>query len=126
MKNIDLSTEALLARRALAEKATPGKWKITGVSAVNGCYCHRLIYSDENPHHMITFMHNMSNCKCAEDAAHIAANSPDVVIASINEILNLRAQVVRLEKEVDWLAHVESNAKLHSVRAEARKAVGEA
>ena len=41
---------------------------------------------------------------CEEsDAAHIAANSPDVVMADIDEILRLRAQVERLEKEADWL-----------------------
>ena len=38
------------------------------------------------------------------NAAHIAANSPDVVMADIDEILRLREQVERLEKEADWLA----------------------
>lgn len=39
-----------------------------------------------------------------EDAQYIAANSPDVVRDDIDEILRLRAEVERLEKEVDWMA----------------------
>ena len=37
------------------------------------------------------------------DAAHIAASSPDVVRADIEEILRLRKEVARLNKEADWL-----------------------
>lgn len=36
--------------------------------------------------------------------AHIAANSPDVVKADIEEILSLRAENERLNKEANWLA----------------------
>lgn len=36
-------------------------------------------------------------------AAHIAASSPDVVRADIEEILRLRKEVARLNKEADWL-----------------------
>ena len=39
-----------------------------------------------------------------DDAAHIAASSPDVVRADIEEILRLRKEVARLDKEADWLA----------------------
>lgn len=39
-----------------------------------------------------------------DDATHIAANSPDVVKADIAEILRLRAENGRLNKEADWLA----------------------
>ena len=35
-------------------------------------------------------------------AAHIAANHPDVVQADIEEILRLRKEVARLDKEADW------------------------
>lgn len=37
------------------------------------------------------------------NAAHIAASSPDVVRADIEEILRLRKEVARLNKEADWL-----------------------
>lgn len=37
-----------------------------------------------------------------DDAAHIAASSPDVVQADIEEILRLRQEVARLDKEADW------------------------
>lgn len=37
-------------------------------------------------------------------ARHIAASSPDVVKADIEEILALRAENERLNKEADWLA----------------------
>lgn len=48
--------------------------------------------------------------KTKANALYIAANSPDVVMDDIDEILRLRAQVERLEKEADWLALVLANA----------------
>ncbi len=53
------------------------------------------------------------------NAAHIAANSPDVVMADIDEILRLREQVERLEKEADWLAEYcwkKPEAEYHPLR----------
>ena len=85
------TTVSLLARRALAEKATPGPWVRKGEYLVYGPWGDRPVSGKEgilNP----------------ADAAHIATNSPDVVMADIDEILRLRAQVERLEKEADWLA----------------------
>lgn len=84
------TTEALLARRALAEKATPGPWIRERGFLVYGPWRGRPVSGKEgilNP----------------ADAAHIVANAPDVVMDDIDEILRLRAQVVRLEKEADWL-----------------------
>lgn len=84
------TTESLLARRALAEKATPGPWIRERGFLVYGPWRGRPVSGKEgilNP----------------ADAAHIAANSPDVVMTDIDEILRLRAQVERLEKEADWL-----------------------
>lgn len=123
------TTDSLLARRALAEKATPGEWITTGINSVHGGYRNRLIYPDEHPDFLIASMNNVANPKCTEDADHIAANSPDVVMADIDEILRLRAEVEfwrqetqdvrenfertlqcardktdRLEREADWLA----------------------
>lgn len=85
------TTVSLLARRALAEKATPGPWVRKGGYLVYGPWGDRPVSDKEgilNP----------------ADAAHIAANDPPTVIADIDEILRLRAQVERLEKEADWLA----------------------
>lgn len=83
------TTEALLARRALAEKATPGPWREKGEEVYS------LDFDGK--------YYPLGDSMIEEDAAHIAANSPDVVMADIDEILRLRAQVERLEKEVDWL-----------------------
>lgn len=46
------------------------------------------------------------------EAAHIAASSPDVVRADIEEILRLRAEVKRLE---DMLAHLVSRSVCQTV-----------
>lgn len=109
------TTEALLARRALAEKATPGPWKKGialrqgyGVDAIWDC-SGALVADTEK---------SVSPCE-ESDAAHIAANSPDVVMADIDEILRLRAQVERLEKEADWLAEYcwkKPEAEYHPLR----------
>ena len=106
MIQTDRTTESLLARRALASKATPGPWKKGialrqgyGVDAIWDC-SGALVADTEK---------SVSPCE-ESDAAHIAANSPDVVMADIDEILRLRAQVERLEKEADWLALVLANA----------------
>ena len=125
------TTESLLARRALASKATPGPWKKGialrqgyGVDAIWDC-SGALVADTEK---------SVSPCE-ESDAAHIAANSPDVVMADIDEILRLRAEVEfwrqetqdvrenfertlqcerdktdRLEREADWLALVLANA----------------
>lgn len=105
MKN-DRTTESLLARRALAEKATPGPWIRERGFLVYGPWGDRPVSGEEgilNP----------------ADASHIAANSPDVVMADIDEILRLQAQVERLEKEADWLAEYcwkKPEAEYHPVR----------
>ena len=118
----DRTTESLLARRELAEKATPGPWIRERGFLVYGPWRGRPVSGKEgilNP----------------ADAAHIAANSPDVVMDDIDEILRLRAEVEfwrqetqdvrenfertlqcerdktdRLEREADWLALVLANA----------------
>lgn len=84
----DRSEQALRERLELARKATDGPWgrvmgKGVGTDSGNGPvpFCIALA----------TF---------ENDAAHIAANSPDVVRADLEEILALRAEVARLEDEV--------------------------
>ncbi len=95
------TTESLLARRALAEKATPGDWAFTGLKSKNGGYYNRLIHSDENPDVTIASMNSMSNPKCVEDADYLIANSPDVIMADIDEILCLRAENEKLKQSVE-------------------------
>lgn len=92
MTQTDRTTESLLSRRALAEKATPGPWEVDKSEITSA------VYVETSWGHLI--------CDSSDhgDAAHIAANSPDVVMADIDEILRLRAQVERLEKEANWLA----------------------
>ena len=96
MFDSDRTTEALLARRELAEKATPEKWNLLQIFAENENYVGPETWADMGKAVCI--------CRYAKDAQYIAANSPDVAMADIDEILRLRAQVERLEKEADWLA----------------------
>lgn len=89
----DRSTTALLARRAIAAQATPGPWWVKSPPCFVPFTC--VVKSSAG---------NLAGLNGPESAAHIAANSPDVVTADIDEILHLRAKVGRLEKEADWLA----------------------
>lgn len=91
------TNEALLERSALAEKAVQGPWKISNSARVQ---LSRIIANREG--------YDVASCLgdyAKANAAHIVANSPDVVIADIDEILRLRAENKRLEKEADWLAN---------------------
>lgn len=81
MTKTDLSTEALLTRKTVAEIAL----------------CENSCQHDLTPYLIDTEL-------SLECIGHIAANSPDVVIATIDELLRLREDNERLEKEADWLA----------------------
>ncbi|MBD5647953.1 MAG: hypothetical protein HDQ89_10235 [Desulfovibrio sp.] len=91
----DRSNEALLARRAIAEKAAPGPWAMGGKTS--------LWVKDSEGTGICTMLTRDSP---RNTAIHIAANSPDVVMAHIDEILRLRTEVQRLNKEADYLAGV--------------------
>ena len=98
------TTESLLARRALAEKATPGPWKPgTSVFLKQETIIASMGYIAAEPI-------GVSYPTTCYNFAHIAANSPDVVMSDIDEILRLRKKVEQLEKEADWLALVLANA----------------
>lgn len=90
----DRSERALRERLELAKKATPeGEktlWIVDG--AVRGCLCIRDAFNER----LLT----MEDSIDMKTARHIAASSPDVVRADIEEILALRAEVARLEDEV--------------------------
>lgn len=116
MTKNDRTTEALLARRALAEKATPGPWE----SVYDYCVLPN-IYDDRPANVLIAdcSREHDHDKKTKANASYIAANSPDVVMDDIDEILRLRAQVERLEKEADWLAEYcwkKPEAEYHPLR----------
>ena len=105
------TTVSLLARRELAEKATPEKWNLLQIFAEDENYVGPETWADMGKAVCI--------CRYAKDAQYIAANDPPTVIADIDEILRLRAQVERLEKEADWLAEYcwkKPEAEYHPVR----------
>lgn len=100
--SVDLSTEALQKRRELAQKATPGAWTVVNQ------YGFSTAVVNENGD--VAVDDGSASGEYAEKASletlrHIAANDPKVTIATIEEILRLRADKERLEREADWLAH---------------------
>lgn len=111
MTEDSLTTEALLARRALAEKATPGPWEKDGSCVYTTWsreeYPERGDYVDV-PGFAEIRVAETANCiedeEIKANAAHIAANSPDVVMQDIDEIIRLRAEVEALKKRAAWLA----------------------
>lgn len=94
MIKIDLSIEALLARRELAEKATPGPW----------------LTNDRNTSTPFDISIKNGTCFCQigwgtkrQDITHIAANDPPTVIATIDELLRLRGENARLKEALENL-----------------------
>lgn len=92
------SDAALRERLELAEKATQGPWYHT-LAAIVG--------TEKSPEDNDATCICFTEWGCSGDpqanAAHIAASSPDVVRADIEEILRLRKEVALLKKEADWL-----------------------
>lgn len=89
--------ECLLARRWLAEKATPGPWSVYDYCVLPTTYSDRtanVLIADCSREH-----DNDKQTKA--NASYIAANSPDVVMADIDEILSLRGEVKKLNDLVD-------------------------
>lgn len=92
------SDAALRERLELAEKATQGPWYHT-LAAIVGTKKS----PEDNDATCICFTEWGCSGDPQANAAHIAASSPDVVRADIEEILRLRKEVARLNKEADWL-----------------------
>lgn len=100
------TNEALLERRALAEKATEGPWEQASDADALMSDCWRFIMAkreDASSIHSYEIA-DVSAYGRREDAAHIAANSPDVVMADIDEIIRLRAENTWLDREAIYLA----------------------
>lgn len=94
----DRSDAALHERLEPAEKATQGPWYHT-LAAIVGTKKS----PEDNDATCICFTEWGCSGDPQANAAHIAASSPDVVRADIEEILRLRKEVARLNKEADWL-----------------------
>lgn len=94
----DRSDAALRERLGIAEKATQGPWYHT-LAAIVGTKKS----PEDNDATCICFTEWGCSGDPQANAAHIAASSPDVVREDIEEILQLRKEVARLNKEADWL-----------------------
>lgn len=96
----DRSDAALRERLGIAEKATQGPWKSDEVVTRKKDFEPSYVVKDKDG---FTIVDVIPVSAYQANAAHIAASSPDVVRADIEEILRLRKEVARLNKEADWL-----------------------
>ena len=99
----DRSDAALRERLDPAEKATKGPWKSDEVITRKKGFEPSYVVKDRDD---FTIVDVLPIAAYQANDAHIAANSPDVVKADIAEILHLRAENERLNKEANWLAKV--------------------
>ena len=95
----DRSDAAMRERLVIAEKATQGPWALwewdNGVKEIRS-------NADPDEDHVCRVWHK-------KDGDFLAKNSPREVQADIEEILRLRQEVVRLDKETDWLVKILSH-----------------
>lgn len=96
----DRSDAALRERLRIAKKATQGPWKTDEVVTRKKSFEPSYVVKDKDGFTIVDIIHVSAY---QANAAHIAASSPDVVRADIEEILRLRKEVARLNKEADWL-----------------------
>lgn len=101
----DRTKEFLLARRSLAEKATPGPWEKK----------QKRFFGDdeETPYvavenRIILYPGQRGGAEAENTASFCAANSPDVVMADIDEILRLRSLV---EQHEDFIGNMGNDAE---------------
>lgn len=95
----DRSDAALRERLVIAEKAAQGPWKSDEVVTRKKDFEPSYVVKDKDG---FTIVDVIPVSAYQANAAHIAASSPDVVRADIEEILRLRQEVARLDKEADW------------------------
>ena len=106
----DRSDAALRERLDLAEKATKGPWikRCRDFLGEDGFGWESKPTVEAEDKMICLFYDRDADADDVDndedDAAHIAASSPDVVRDDIEEILRLRAENERLNKEADWLA----------------------
>lgn len=94
----DRSDAALRERLGIAEKAAQGPWKSDEVVTRKKDFEPSYVVKDKDG---FTIVDVLPVSAYQANAAHIAANSPDVVKADIEEILHLRAENERLNKDAD-------------------------
>ena len=97
----DRSDAALRERLMIAEKAAQGPWKLDEVLTKRKDFEPSYVVKDRDG---FTIVDVLPTAAYQANAVNIAANSPDVVKADIEEILRLRAENERLNKEANWLA----------------------
>lgn len=103
----DRSDAALRERLVIAGKAAQGPWKSDEIPPeIIGCRP-RYIVRDGKGIVIVEDVRHFASWQTT--AAHIAASSPDVVREDIEEILRLRQEVARLDKEADWLVKMLSH-----------------
>ncbi|MDE6733879.1 MAG: hypothetical protein K2J64_00220 [Desulfovibrio sp.] len=103
MNDIDLSDDTLLHRREMAERVASWKPALFGPNQYDDSYSLRNGKDDA-----VIPCHGSGVDGKGDLASHLAVfilfNPPEAVMADIDEILRLRAEVERLEREADWLA----------------------
>ena len=97
----DRSDAALRERLMIAEKAAQGPWKLDEVLTKRKDFEPSYVVKDRDG---FTIVDVLPTAAYQANAVNIAANSPDVVKADIEEILRLRAENERLNREANWLA----------------------
>ena len=97
----DRSDAALRERLMIAEKAAQGPWKLDEVITKRKDFEPSYVVKDRDG---FTIVDVLPTAAYQANAVNIAANSPDVVKADIEEILRLRAENESLNKEANWLA----------------------
>lgn len=85
--------ESLRTRQAIAGQALAGPWTVEK-------------YDDSSAFVETTWGNMICDSVSHEEAAHIAANSPDVIMADIDEILRLRAENAKLQKDLEFVNKV--------------------
>ena len=94
---MDRSEQALRDRLELTRKATDGPWKSDEVLFRKKNFEPSYVVKDGDGR---TIVDILPVAAYQETARHIAASSPDVVRADLEEILALRAEVARLKDEI--------------------------
>lgn len=100
---VDLSDEALLIHRAIAEKATPGPWVGESYYVATRADCSKRKMVEWASSHICTVDSigrdavYLDKEESRANTAHIAANDPQTVIAYVDEILRLRAEIAKLK-----------------------------
>lgn len=100
----DRSDAALRERLEIAGKAAEGPWKSDVIPPEMVGARPRYVIRDGKGIVIVEDVYHFASWQ--KTGQHIAASSPDAVRADIEEILQLRQEVARLNKEADWLAKI--------------------